>query len=100
MTIAGYTTPRLGTPVENPEIYHESAPIHHMEHLVRPLLVLHGTIDRNVAFRDSLQLIRRAPEARQGLRDGRLSRQRSISSAGRTSSATRGSAPRTSSTAI
>lgn len=53
---AGYTTPRLGTPVENPEIYHESAPIHHMEHLVRPLLVLHGTLDRNVAFRDSLRL--------------------------------------------
>jgi Tol biopolymer transport system component/dienelactone hydrolase len=53
---AGYTTPRLGTPVEHPAIYHESAPIHHMEHLVRPLLVLHGTNDRNVAFRDSLRL--------------------------------------------
>jgi dipeptidyl aminopeptidase/acylaminoacyl peptidase len=54
---AGYTTPRLGTPVENPEIYQVSAPIYHMEHLVRPLLVLHGTNDRNVAFRDSLRLI-------------------------------------------
>lgn len=53
---AGYTTPRLGTPVENPEIYHESAPIYFMEKLERPLLVLHGTNDRNVQFRDSLRL--------------------------------------------
>jgi dipeptidyl-peptidase-4 len=53
---AGYTTPRLGTPVENPEVYRESAPIYHMEKLARPLLVLHGTNDRNVAFRDSLRL--------------------------------------------
>jgi dipeptidyl aminopeptidase/acylaminoacyl peptidase len=28
-----------------------------MEKLVRPLLLLHGTFDRNVAFRDSLRLI-------------------------------------------
>lgn len=54
---AGYTTPRLGTPVENPDIYRISAPIYHMEKLVRPLMVLHGTNDRNVAFRDSLRLI-------------------------------------------
>jgi dipeptidyl-peptidase-4 len=55
--VAGYTTPRLGTPVENPEIYRVSAPIYHMEKLVRPLLILHGTNDRNVAFRDSLRVI-------------------------------------------
>jgi dipeptidyl aminopeptidase/acylaminoacyl peptidase len=54
---AGYTTPRLGTPVENPDIYQVSAPILHMEKLARPLMVLHGTNDRNVAFRDSLRLI-------------------------------------------
>lgn len=54
---AGYTTPRLGTPVEHPEIYRVSAPIHHMDRLERPLLVLHGTFDRNVPFRDSLRLI-------------------------------------------
>jgi dipeptidyl aminopeptidase/acylaminoacyl peptidase len=54
---AGYTTPRLGTPVENPEIYKVSAPIYHMDKLVRPLMVLHGTNDRNVQFRDSLRLI-------------------------------------------
>ena len=54
---AGYTTPRLGTPMENPEIYNISAPIYHMEKLQRPLLVLHGTNDRNVAFHDSMRLI-------------------------------------------
>lgn len=53
---AGYTTPRLGTPVENPAVYRESAPINFMEKLARPLLVLHGTNDRNVQFRDSLRL--------------------------------------------
>ena len=53
---AGYTTPRLGTPVQNPEIYRISAPILHMEKLQRPLLILHGTNDRNVSFADSLRL--------------------------------------------
>ncbi|MFN8061544.1 MAG: prolyl oligopeptidase family serine peptidase [Vicinamibacterales bacterium] len=54
---AGYTTPRLGTPVEHPEIYRISAPVLHMDRLARPLLVLHGTNDRNVQFRDSLRVI-------------------------------------------
>ncbi len=53
---AGYTTPRLGTPVQNPEIYRVSAPILHMDKLERPLLTLHGTNDRNVSFADSLRL--------------------------------------------
>ena len=53
---AGYTTPRLGTPVQNPDIYNVSAPIQHMDRLSRPLLVLHGTNDRNVSFADSLRL--------------------------------------------
>jgi dipeptidyl aminopeptidase/acylaminoacyl peptidase len=53
---SGYTTPRLGTPAQNPDIYDVSAPIQHMEKLVRPLLILHGTNDRNVSFADSLRL--------------------------------------------
>ena len=53
---AGYTTSRLGTPVQNPDIYKSSAPIFHMEKLARPLLILHGTNDRNVSFADSLRL--------------------------------------------
>ncbi|MGE3276700.1 MAG: prolyl oligopeptidase family serine peptidase [Vicinamibacterales bacterium] len=57
MTIAGYTIPRMGTPVENPEVYSASNPIEHMGTLERPLLIMHGTDDRNVAFHDSLRLI-------------------------------------------
>ena len=48
---------KMGTPVENPEGYYRSAPVKHMDKLVRPLLILHGTNDRNVAFRESLTLI-------------------------------------------
>src|SRR5439155_27017957 len=51
-----YTTPRLGTPVQNPDIYNISAPIQHMDQLVRPLLILQGTNDTNVSFVDSLRL--------------------------------------------
>jgi dipeptidyl aminopeptidase/acylaminoacyl peptidase len=42
--------------VQNPDIYTISAPIQHMDTLVRPLLVLHGTNDRSVSFADSLRL--------------------------------------------
>ena len=75
---AGYTTPRLGTPVQNPDIYNVSAPIQHMEKLSRPLLVLHGTNDRNVSFADSLEAVRRADQARQELRIADLSRRDSF----------------------
>ena len=68
---AGYTTPRLGTPVQNPEIYRVSAPILHMDKLERPMLVLHGTNDRNVSFEDSL---RPHPPSRAGLRAASTSR--------------------------
>ncbi|MEX2528229.1 MAG: prolyl oligopeptidase family serine peptidase [Gemmatimonadota bacterium] len=54
---SGWITGRMGTPAENPEIFHRLAPTKHMEHLVRPLLVLHGTADVNVAFRESLTLV-------------------------------------------
>lgn len=57
MTIAGYTIPRLGTPVENPDVYAAANAIEHMATLERPLMIMHGTDDRNVAFHDSLHLI-------------------------------------------
>ena len=47
----------MGTPPQHPEEFDRSAPVKHMRHLVRPLLVLHGTNDTNVAFHDSLSLI-------------------------------------------
>lgn len=57
MTIAGYTIPRLGTPVENPEVYAAANSLDHMDALERPLMIMHGTDDRNVAFHASLRLI-------------------------------------------
>src|SRR5690606_27816576 len=51
------TTARMGTVAANPEAYHRSAPGKHMAALERPLLILHGTADTNVAFHDSLALI-------------------------------------------
>lgn len=54
---SGWITGRMGTPVENPEGFHRSASVKHMDKLERPLLVMHGTADTNVAFRESLTLI-------------------------------------------
>jgi dipeptidyl aminopeptidase/acylaminoacyl peptidase len=48
---------RMGTPAENPDGYHRSAPVKHMDQLIRPLLILHGTNDTNVPFRESLTLV-------------------------------------------
>jgi dipeptidyl aminopeptidase/acylaminoacyl peptidase len=48
---------RMGTPAENPEDFARAAPVRHMAKLVRPLLIMHGTNDTNVAFRESLTLI-------------------------------------------
>ena len=56
---AGYTWPRLGTPVQNPDIYRISAPIQHMEKLERPLLVLQGTNDTNVPLWETLKVVDR-----------------------------------------
>jgi dipeptidyl aminopeptidase/acylaminoacyl peptidase len=53
----GWITGRMGTPEENPEGYDRSASIKHMQTLNRPLLILHGTADVNVAFRESLNLV-------------------------------------------
>ena len=52
-----WTIARLGTPSEHPDAYYRSAPVRHMAALERPLLILHGTADTNVAFHDSLSLI-------------------------------------------
>jgi dipeptidyl aminopeptidase/acylaminoacyl peptidase len=53
----GWITGRMRTPEDNPEGYLRTASIRHMETLERPLLILHGTADVNVAFRESLNLV-------------------------------------------
>lgn len=51
-----YGLPRIGTVIQHPELYNISAPIQHMDKLVRPLLILQGTNDSNVSLVDSLRL--------------------------------------------
>jgi dipeptidyl aminopeptidase/acylaminoacyl peptidase len=48
---------RMGTPAEHPDAFDRAAPVRHMDKLVRPLLIMHGTNDTNVAFRESLTLV-------------------------------------------
>jgi dipeptidyl aminopeptidase/acylaminoacyl peptidase len=52
----GWLVARMSTPVENPDGFYRSAPVKQMDKLVRPLLILHGTNDTNVGFRESLVL--------------------------------------------
>lgn len=57
-----YTTERLGFPDKNREAYRRSSPITYAEGLRRPLLILHGMVDDNVHFQDSVQLIQKLME--------------------------------------
>jgi dipeptidyl aminopeptidase/acylaminoacyl peptidase len=57
-----YTTERLGFPEKNREAYRRSSPITYAEQLRRPLLILHGMVDDNVHFQDSVQLVEKLIE--------------------------------------
>ncbi len=60
-----YTNPILGgTPQEVPENYRRSSPIYFAEGQRKPLLILHGMIDNNVLFQDSVRLAERLIELR------------------------------------
>ena len=54
-----YTAERLGFPDRNPEAYRRSSPISYANELRRPLLLLHGMVDDNVHFQDTVQLVQR-----------------------------------------
>jgi dipeptidyl aminopeptidase/acylaminoacyl peptidase len=53
----GWTTSRIGTPEQHPEVYANASPISHVDRLETPLLVLHGTADVNVPYLHSVRLI-------------------------------------------
>ena len=53
----GWTVSRIGTPEQNPAVYAQASPVSHVDRLVRPLLVLHGTADVNVPYLHSVRLI-------------------------------------------
>ncbi|HXB55532.1 MAG TPA: prolyl oligopeptidase family serine peptidase [Vicinamibacteria bacterium] len=48
---------RLGSPEQNPDLYERTSPIHRVDRIVRPLLVMHGTADVNVPFLESVRLL-------------------------------------------
>ena len=53
----GWTTSRIGTPQEHPEVYAKAAPMSHVDQIKHPLLILHGTADVNVPFIHSVLLM-------------------------------------------
>jgi len=62
----GWTTSRIGTPEEHPDVYAKAAPMSHMDQIIHPLLVLHGTADVNVPFLHSVMLMDHALKAGKG----------------------------------
>jgi dipeptidyl aminopeptidase/acylaminoacyl peptidase len=53
----GWTTSRIGTPQEHPDVYAKAAPMSHVDQIKHPLLILHGTADVNVPFIHSVLLM-------------------------------------------
>jgi dipeptidyl aminopeptidase/acylaminoacyl peptidase len=53
----GWTTSRIGTPEEHPDVYAQAAPMSHVDQIQHPLLILHGTADVNVPFVHSVLLM-------------------------------------------
>ena len=60
----GYTSDILNTPITDPEAYKKSSPIFHAAGLKGHLLILHGMVDTNVFFQDSVRLAQRLIELR------------------------------------
>lgn len=48
---------RMESPGDHPELYRQRSPIHFVDRLVRPLLILHGTADRSVPVLQAFGLI-------------------------------------------
>jgi len=60
----GYTSAILNVPQNDPEAYRKSSPIFFAEGLKGRLLILHGMVDTNVFFQDSVRLVQRLIELR------------------------------------
>jgi len=51
-----YTERYMGLPKNNEEGYRNSSPVHFVENLKSPLLLIHGTSDDNVHFQNAIQI--------------------------------------------
>ena len=60
----GYTSNILNIPQKDAEAYRKSSPIYFAERLEGALLILHGMVDVNVHFQDSVRLAQRLIELR------------------------------------
>jgi dipeptidyl aminopeptidase/acylaminoacyl peptidase len=60
----GYTSNILNEPQDDPEAYRKSSPIYFAEGLKGTLLILHGMVDTNVLFQDTVRLVQRLIELR------------------------------------
>jgi dipeptidyl aminopeptidase/acylaminoacyl peptidase len=60
----GYTSNILNTPQIDPEAFKKSSPIYFADGLKGRLLILHGMVDTNVFFQDSIRLVQRLIELR------------------------------------
>ena len=60
----GYTSNILNTPATDPEAYRRSSPIYFADGLKGRLVMLHGMVDTNVFFQDSVRLAQRLIELR------------------------------------
>jgi dipeptidyl aminopeptidase/acylaminoacyl peptidase len=59
-----YTSNILNEPQSDPEAYRRSSPIYFADRLEGALLILHGMVDVNVHFQDSVRLVQRLIELR------------------------------------
>jgi dipeptidyl aminopeptidase/acylaminoacyl peptidase len=59
-----YTSNILNEPQDDPEAYRKSSPIYFAEGLKNTLLILHGMVDTNVLFQDTVRLVQRLIELR------------------------------------
>ena len=60
----GYTSNILNVPANDPEAYRKSSPIFFADGLKGRLLIMHGMVDTNVFFQDSVRLVQRLIELR------------------------------------
>jgi dipeptidyl aminopeptidase/acylaminoacyl peptidase len=60
----GYTSNILNEPQTDAEAYRQSSPIYFAEGLKGALLIMHGMVDTNVLFQDSVRLVQRLIELR------------------------------------
>ena len=55
--IAAAATAKYGDPIENAELLRDLSPIHRIDRLIAPLLVVHGARDTNVPVQEAEQVV-------------------------------------------